>query len=437
MTIGANTAMAAETGTTSDGFRWVFDNGVMAITGYTGTASVVNIPSIINEKAVTMIFNNAFSLWGNDQKNIDPITEVVIPDTVRQLGNQVFYKCPNLKKVTMTNSVTTMGDSVFAGCTALTEVKLSGGLTAVSTDTFGGCTSLVNITIPSPVATIGNASFKGCTALKTVTFPNTVTKIGAEAFYGCSAMTSVTIPNSVSVIEAKAFGYYVNATNVEAKVAGFAINGHFGTKAEGYAKDNAFTFNGTVSNLADVAQIKKISSSSCYYSGAENRPSVTVKYLKKNSVFPLGGGDNRYLKLGVDFTVSYANNIEPGTATLTVTGINHYTGTLQKTFTIKKAKIFSLKPVKLKVKAKPGKVTVSWKRRKRPKSLVKKVRRVEIQYSTDPTFQTDVHVKWVGRKRKKTSVRMLPPNTVYYFRIRYGAKNGVSQWSIVKPVLTQ
>ena len=41
------------------------------------------------------------------------------------------------------------------------------------------------------------------------------------------------------------------------------------------------------------------------------------------------------LELGTDYTVEYSNNVEVGTATITVTGIGAYTGEIVKTFTIK------------------------------------------------------------------------------------------------------
>jgi hypothetical protein len=49
------------------------------------------------------------------------------------------------------------------------------------------------------------------------------------------------------------------------------------------------------------------------YTGSVLTPSVTVK---------LGG---RTLAAGTDYTVSYSNNVEPGTATVTLTGIGNYT----------------------------------------------------------------------------------------------------------------
>ena len=56
--------------------------------------------------------------------------------------------------------------------------------------------------------------------------------------------------------------------------------------------------------------------------GSEIRPAVTVTL------------DGKTLTVGTDYTVTYANNKEIGTATVTVTGTGNYTGTAQTTFTI-------------------------------------------------------------------------------------------------------
>ena len=43
------------------------------------------------------------------------------------------------------------------------------------------------------------------------------------------------------------------------------------------------------------------------------------------------------LTAGADYTVDYANNTKPGTATVTITGVGNYAGTLTATFTIREA----------------------------------------------------------------------------------------------------
>ena len=60
------------------------------------------------------------------------------------------------------------------------------------------------------------------------------------------------------------------------------------------------------------------------YTGAEIKPSPAVKY------------NSDTLKAGTDYDLSYKNNIDPGLATLTITGKGSYTGTKDVTFKIVK-----------------------------------------------------------------------------------------------------
>ena len=65
-----------------------------------------------------------------------------------------------------------------------------------------------------------------------------------------------------------------------------------------------------------------LSSDKLTYTGAQLKPTVTVK------------NGSATLTNGTDYTVSYKNNINVGTATATITGKGEYTGSVSKTFTI-------------------------------------------------------------------------------------------------------
>jgi hypothetical protein len=73
-------------------------------------------------------------------------------------------------------------------------------------------------------------------------------------------------------------------------------------------------------DLSDV--IAKLSSSRFEYDGTEKTPELTVTDKDEKLVF------------GTDFTASFSNNVEAGTASVTVTGIGNYTGTITLEFTI-------------------------------------------------------------------------------------------------------
>ena len=62
------------------------------------------------------------------------------------------------------------------------------------------------------------------------------------------------------------------------------------------------------------------------YSGEENRPAVEVY-----------NNSNKKLSGSKDYAVKYSNNINAGTATVTIAGKGNYKGTIKRTFTISKA----------------------------------------------------------------------------------------------------
>lgn len=76
--------------------------------------------------------------------------------------------------------------------------------------------------------------------------------------------------------------------------------------------------------------IKKLGISASAVSGTGNKV-YTGSAIKPVPAVKAGG---RTLKNGTDFTVSYKNNTEPGTATLSVTGKGNYSGSVSKTFKI-------------------------------------------------------------------------------------------------------
>ena len=96
-------------------------------------------------------------------------------------------------------------------------------------------------------------------------------------------------------------------------------------------------------------------------------------------------------------------------------------------------------PSGVKAKAeKKGKVTLTWKKfkqTKKTKAIWKRVKQVEVQYSTDRTFKTGVVSKKLGKKKTKLVVKKLTAKTTYYFRVRYiEGPRIVSKWSAVKKV---
>ena len=101
-------------------------------------------------------------------------------------------------------------------------------------------------------------------------------------------------------------------------------------KGMGRAVIKASFGNGSVT--AEAEFVKRVeactidlSPASYTYDGKKKEPAVTVKY------------DGVKLTKGTDYTLSYSNNVNAGTAKVTVSGIGEYGGTAEKTFKIDKA----------------------------------------------------------------------------------------------------
>ena len=82
-------------------------------------------------------------------------------------------------------------------------------------------------------------------------------------------------------------------------------------------------------NIKDEGAVVTLATTSYTYDGKVKSPAVTVTL-----------GDVTLVK-DTDYTVAYKNNTAAGTATVTITGINDYVGSVSKTFTIAKASIKS------------------------------------------------------------------------------------------------
>ena len=187
-----------QTANAENGFEYTVTGDEATITGYTGSAKSLVIPSELGGKPVTAIGEDAFF------KN-KTITGVKIPEGVTSIGNSAFSYCNSLTEVTIPKSVTSIGDNAFSGCDSLTKATIPEGVTSIGDYAFSGCSSLTEVTIPEGVTSIGSGAFQSCDSLTKATIPEGVTSIRDSVFEGCSSLTEVTIPKSVTSIKYAAF----------------------------------------------------------------------------------------------------------------------------------------------------------------------------------------------------------------------------------------
>ncbi len=248
------------------------------------------------------------------------LENVEIPDTVTEIGFYAFDECSGLKKVTLPKNLGSIKDGVFQS-TGITSIEIPETVTDIASSAFAWCKGLKTVTIPGKVERVDQLAFSGCSNLRSVYIQEGVKSIKSRAFLDCYSLKTLAIPKSVTEIETDALPEYENLT----------IYGEAGSYAETYANENNIKFSAgqppqpedDIYDISDKAFTVTLEKEVYDYDGGEKSPVVTVKKGEEE------------LRRGTDFTVDYENNINPGTAKAIVTGRGEYTGTVEKTFTIK------------------------------------------------------------------------------------------------------
>ena len=209
-------------------------DGTYEVVGCNGNSKYLYIPAEHEGKAVTSVKTEAFA-------NNTTIEYVSLPDTVTNIGNRAFKNCSNLKSVYLGSGLEVMGNECLSG-TAITElvipdsVKVIGqgavkntSLSTVTLPFIGGSrttsnaylgyifgasayganasvvpASLGKVILSDAATEIPAFAFFGCDGIDQLIVGSSVEKIGNNAFYGMTDMDSIYLPASVISVPANA-----------------------------------------------------------------------------------------------------------------------------------------------------------------------------------------------------------------------------------------
>ena len=162
---------------------------------YWGTPKLkyINIPN-----TVVKIFRGAFSCC----KYLD---NVLIPDSVKLIGNGAFYACDNLKNIKLSSNLKKIEEDTFSRCNSLETIEIPDSVEEIEGMAFLRCPSLKSIKLSKNLKKIGEMAFYYCESLETIEIANSVEEIGKQAFEGCSSLKLIKIPKSVKKIGENAF----------------------------------------------------------------------------------------------------------------------------------------------------------------------------------------------------------------------------------------
>ncbi len=133
-------------------------------------------------------------------------TNVVIPPTilgyvqVTRIEDYAFQGCTNLNQVVIPNTILEIGDFAFENCVSLRSVSLPNSIDSLGTGTFSGCIGLETISMAySDVRLLPKRFAEGCTSLTTCSITDNIVEIGAFAFHN-SGMRTIRIGKNITSI---------------------------------------------------------------------------------------------------------------------------------------------------------------------------------------------------------------------------------------------
>ena len=313
------------------------------------------------------------------------IKNIIVGDGVTRIGSWAFFGCENVESVTLGTDITTISDAAFYGLDKLTEITLPANLTIIGQYALA-YTGLTEISIPENIETIGNYAFGGCNNFTDITIPGSVKTIGEGAFYDCDNLTSLTVSGNAAIIGWGTFAHCDKLNDVTIKTGVKEIEpyafyecyelesanievGENGLKIWAWAFDEStdvvlipkvsgtgmkklktsfgeLTADGTTGKVTlsvdwypyqdELAGVEHadlsletvtpvITVADATYTGSALEPAVTVK------------DGTATLTLDKDYTVSYSDNTNAGTGTVTIIGKGIYGGSATQSFTIEKA----------------------------------------------------------------------------------------------------
>ena len=305
------------------------------------------LSSIALPDSVTEIERNAFFETG--------LRNIQLPEKLTLIGGGAFCNCKNLKQVQLPPQLKELGEGAFFNCENLTQIQLPAQLNKLGTDAFRNCTSLDKIDIPAGLTQIEPDTFCN-TGLTSVTLHEGLTKIEDGAFHDCLKLKKIRIPKSVTDIGGLALGIRYNRGNGAEEVipGGFTVEGYTGSAAERYVKrmhqcENLYhVFFKDVKFVSIGGQTAAVTNISKTKISALKTRAFTGKPLTQALTITYGG---KKLVNGRDYTLTWKNNKNIGTASVTIKGKGKYNGSVTKKFriTVQKNAVYTVSRLKYKI----------------------------------------------------------------------------------------
>ncbi len=225
-------------GICGDNITWIFDDGVLTITG---TGCMYDY----------WTENGSIVPW---HEYLGQIVTINMSDDITNIGAGAFYGCYNLETAKLSNDIAVIGEFAFSHA-GISNLVIPEGAVEIGRYAFSS-TALDSITFPSTLKSVGKGAFEWAGVenvyvpsleawcgikfdaffanpfeetvsnhlyvdgelVTDVVIPYGVTQIGVSQFAGYSSLTSIQIPDSVTRVDKQAFDMTPNGYGSDSKL---------------------------------------------------------------------------------------------------------------------------------------------------------------------------------------------------------------------------
>lgn len=208
LALGAGTLSGFAVETIQSGGVWY------ALDDATKTASVAPVPKGETRYSETVTIAETVTGPGDETYTVvaigeaafgdSNITGVVLPATLKTIGNRAFFNCQKLGAVELPSQLTAIGSYAFQACHSLKSITVPASVTELGNNAFYACFSLTDVNLQTSAIKSLNATFERCVSLASITIPEGVETLNGT-FDGCEKLTQVNLPSSLRTIKEFAF----------------------------------------------------------------------------------------------------------------------------------------------------------------------------------------------------------------------------------------
>lgn len=317
-------------------------NGLVKLPEWTDFGSNNPLKSVVIPAGVSSICYAAFYNTG--------LTSVYIPKNVEIIGQKAFWHCRNLVTVGFDRNSTypELPEQCFKDCESLKNVTF-GKVDYLAALAFGNCSTIESIDLTN-VRSLDATAFDDCTNLSEVIYrdtedtsavqaqsysakrfaasadqASTKSTVSASAFENTASLKTVMLGSSVEKVEAKAFA---NCANLETVYLSDEIDSIHETAFNGSGDFTIVCPNGNGAAYQKAIEIQtaaKAKGQTVTVTTMVISPIANQTYTGKEILpdFTVTASGKRLTK-DVDYEVFYKNNVEAGTASITVVGKGNY-----------------------------------------------------------------------------------------------------------------